>query len=471
MKTVDVAIIGGGISGLTLAYDLNRQAGDKISTLLFEARSTTGGSIQTYRDGGLLIDAGPDSFVATKPWALDLIRELGLEGELISPQPEASRIFLARQGKLRPLPLGLVLGISTRLMPAALNTALPLSLKFRMLREFFMKPRKPHGEESVAQLFYRHFGPLGVELLADPILGGIYASRADRLSVAACFPQFLEMEEKFGSLARGIRAQRKAHSATRDPSAPPPSPFRTLRSGMQQLTETLTAKLPAEALKLQTPVHAVRISKTPESFEIETQKGEKFSARTLAVATPTGAAKNLLGILPNVQRALERFQAVSTATVFLSFAKADIKHDIKGFGFIVPRNELSQLLAATWVSSKFSQRAPDDIFLMRCFVGGLGREELVSLSEAELVELCCRELQRWMGIKARPRLARVFYWPKLCPQYLVGQGRKIAQLEQALAETPGLYLLGNAYRGIGIPDCIREARRTADAVLARLALK
>jgi oxygen-dependent protoporphyrinogen oxidase len=457
-----IAIVGGGISGLAAAYALEerRRAGELLEYALYEAGPRFGGVLATEQVDGCLVEAGPDSFLTEKPWAADLCRRLGLEDQLIGSNDSGRKTYILVKGKLTPLPDGLMFMVPTRLAPVLLSTLFSPAAKFRMMAEWRFTRRGSRSDESVAALVERHYGAEMVERLADPLLSGIYGGEAAQLSVRAVLPRFAEMESKYGSLGRGmleaVKNKNPAHSA---------GPiFTSLKEGMQQLAEALVAALPGDSLRASSLVQAVQ--KQNRGWVVSAgYASDQFDA--VIVATPATAAVPLLEITcAAVASELKAIPYSSSMTVALGFGK-DVRTALPpGFGFLVPRSEGKRMLAATFVHNKFPHRAPEDRALIRCFLGGTRDEAVLQLSDDEILNIVREELRQILGLNAEPLFTRIYRWKGAMAQYVVGHLDRLQRIETLLKQWPGLVLAGNAYRGIGIPDCVRSGEAAAQQALA-----
>jgi protoporphyrinogen/coproporphyrinogen III oxidase len=456
-----IAIVGGGISGLAAAYALEerRRDGELLQYAVYESGPRFGGVLATDQVDGCLVEAGPDSFLTGKPWAADLCRRLGIEDQLIGSNDSDRKTYILVKGKLTPLPDGLMFMVPTRLAPALLSTLFSAATKFRMLREWRFPPRGSRSDESVAALVERHYGAEMVERLADPLLSGVYGGDAAQLSVRAVLPRFLEMESKYGSLGRGMVAALKNKNSARN-AAPI---FTSLKGGMQQLSETLVAGLPANALRANSPVQAVQ--RQDRGWVVSAgYASDQFDA--VIVATPATAAVPLLEITcAALASELKAIPYSSSMTVALGFAK-DVRAALPpGFGFLVPRSEGKRLLAATFVHNKFPHRAPEDRALIRCFLGGTRDEAVLQLPDDEILNIVREELRQILGLNAEPLFTRIYRWKGAMAQYVVGHLDRLQRIDGMLKQWPGLVLAGNAYRGIGVPDCVRSGEAAAQQVL------
>jgi oxygen-dependent protoporphyrinogen oxidase len=469
-----VVVVGGGVTGLAAAYAIHRARPD-VEIRLFEARPRLGGNIATEREDGFVIDAGPDSFVRTKPEALELCRELGLESELIPTREVARHVFVAHHGRLERMPGGMALAVPTRLRPL-LDTPLLSSMgKLRLLAEPLVPPDLSGDDESIESFFARRIGHEGATRLAGPLLGGIYAGDVSKLSIQSTFPQLVGLERQYGSLLRGFLALELAGGQTpsirevyawlrRKGEARAASPFLSLRQGMGSLIDALVRALPADSV--QTGASVTGIQKLDGTFRVEAG-GESVLAHSVILAAPAHVAA---GLVPDAElaRELSEIPYVSTATVFFGLDRAAVAHGLEGFGFIVPPGE-ANVLASTWVSSKWDARAPEGRALVRAFVGGARDEARVeSSTDAELVSLARTDLERFMGSLGTPRFTRVYRYANAGPQPHVGHGKRLERIAARLQGLPGLYVAGAAYEGVGIPDCVRQARAAASAALRRL---
>ncbi len=452
-----IVIIGGGISGLSTAYYLAR--GGLASTII-ESRPRLGGVIETEQVEGCTIDAGPDSFISVKPAAMELIRELGLGGEVIGSNDHLRKTYVWKKGRLVALPDGLMMMVPTRVMPMVASPLLSWSTKLRMGLELFRAPSPPKEDESVAGFVREHYGQEAVDYLAEPLLSGIYGGNPEALSVTAVLPRFVELAARYGSLTKGVLAERKA--ARRESASAPL--FRTLKGGLGQLVGATVSAIGgkaewvrgrAETLERAGPGYRVRVDGAWMEADAAVLACEAYNAAPLA-----GALDARLGEL------LGRIPYSSSMTVSLGFAKEAFPHPLEGFGFLVPRRERRRLVACTVVGTKFPYRVPEHLSVLRCFLGGAEDAGALEADDEETVATVLGELQRILRFSAKPLFSRVFRWPRAMAQYAVGHPRRLEEIEARTAAVQGLHLAGNAYRGIGIPDCIRMGREAARKLLA-----
>lgn len=482
VAVVDTVVIGAGIAGLSAAYELARH---RLSTVLLESRPRLGGNVYTERVDGFLIDAGPDSFVRTKPDATELCRELGLEDQLITTRSRS--VFVAHRGRLEPMPAGMALAVPTRLEPIVGTPLLSPVGKLRLFGDLVLSASKRAEDESIADFIGRRFGREAALRLGGPLLSGIYAGDVSELSIQATFPQLVELERQYGSLICGLFAAQKAREnghgkasvsgsrlrillealqwLGRDPSHAP-SPFYSLRDGMGTLVESLGRALPEGAVRLGVAATRLERAASPEGWRVYLADGSAIAARNVVLAVPAHVAAHLVPDA-ELERRLAAIPYVSTATVFLGLDRAKVEHPLDGVGFYVPPGE-GRVLAGTWVSSKWEGRAPDGSVLVRAFVGGAREQDLVqSSNDHELVSLVRQELTQLMGHLGTPRLVRVFRYPSANPQPLVGHLQRLEAISARLGELAGLHLAGAAYRGVGIPDCVRQGRIVAREIARR----
>jgi protoporphyrinogen/coproporphyrinogen III oxidase len=456
-----IAIVGGGISGLAAAFALEerRRAGESLEFVVYEAGPRFGGVLATEQIDGCLVEAGPDSFLTEKPWASDLCRRLGMEDQLIGSNDGDRRTYILVKGRLVPMPDGLMFMVPTQLAPAMLTSLFSPSTKFRMVSEWRSAPRQSTADESVASLVERHYGAEMVERLADPLLSGVYGGEASQLSVRAVLPRFVEMESKYGSLGRGMLAARKNPKT----SQPRPPIFTSLKGGMQQVSEALVATLPSGALRASTAVQAVQ--KQDRGWVVSAgYASDLFDA--VIVAAPAPVAGLLFEISSSdLAGELKSIPYSSSMTVALGFGKEVRSSLPPGFGFLVPRSEGKRMLAATFVHNKFPHRAPEDRALLRCFLGGSRDEQVLQLGDEEVLSIVRDELRQIIGLTAEPLFTRVYRWKNAMAQYTVGHLDRLQRIENLLKQLPGLALAGNAYRGIGVPDCVRSGESAAEQVL------
>ncbi|HSY34872.1 MAG TPA: protoporphyrinogen oxidase [Acidobacteriaceae bacterium] len=456
-KTV---VIGGGISGLAAAYSLQKLQGKDADYLLLEASDHLGGKIVTYAGQGFLIEGGPDSFLTQKRAALDLCRELGLGDQLIGSNHTATpSTYVLSKGKLHPMPEGMMLMAPTMILPILRSRLISWPGKLRMGLEIFIGRNTTVADESLGSFVRRRMGSELLAKIAGPLMAGIHAGDPEALSLRSTFPMFTDMEKKHRSLILGMM-KRKKEQASQPSGGPRPSMFTTLSGGLQQLPDAIAARLNPQQIKLNTRVQS--IAADGNQYRLTLSDGSSIIADNVVFTTPAYVTADIVQPLdPALAENLRRIRYVSTSTVSLAFRRSEITCDLNGFGFIVPAAEGRKINACSWSSTKFSHRAPGDFVLMRVFIGGAFSEDLAEQDEATLIDIARHELREIMGITATPVLARAYQWRKSNPQYNIGHGALINEIDQRVSAHPGLYLAGAAYRGSGIPDCIQSGVDTA----------
>jgi len=462
-----IAIVGGGISGLAAAYALEQQrrAGLEAEYAVYEASSRFGGVMVTDRADGCLIEAGPDSFLTEKPWASDLCRQLGLGDQLIGSQDSQRKTYILVRGQLVEMPDGLMFMVPTKIMPTVASPLFSPATKIRMAQEWFHPPHKANGDESVAAMVERHYGPEMVDRLADPLLSGVYGGEASQLSVRAVLPRFAEMEAKYGSLGRAMLAARKKMP----PKGSAKPLFTSLKDGMQQMIDALRSQLNPNALHSRISVQALLPQDGGWTVSAGLQS-DQFDAVILAL--PTRNAATLLQMCcPELSHELGGINYSSSVTLTLGYDKAVRDSLPPGFGFLVPRSEGKRMLAATFVHNKFPHRAPEDRALIRCFLGGARDEQILALSEDQILAVVRGELQQIIHLAAEPLFTRVYKWKGAMAQYGVGHLDRLQRIEALRQKLPRLALAGNGYTGIGVPDCVRSGTEAVDQVLTSLGLR
>ncbi len=465
-----VAIVGGGISGLSAAFYLERERrkGTEVEYTLFESAPRLGGVMRSERAEGCLIEAGPDSFLTEKPWANVLCRDLGMEDQIVGSNDAARKTFILVRGRLVPMPDGLMFMVPTKLLPTVFTPLFSWGTKFRMAGELLARPRALDGDESAADFVARHYGDEVVDRLADPLLSGVYGGDADSLSVRAVLPRFVEMEATYGSLSRGML---KARSRMKAAMAQAPRSerrgkalFSSMRDGMQQLVDALAAQLRPRAVRLSTPLRA--LERRGQEWLALKEGGGSEPYDHVVVATPAYVAASLLRESdPPLAAKLDEIPYSSSITVALGYDAAQFGREPEGFGFLVPWGEKKRMRACTYVHNKFPHRAPPEKRLLRVFLGGTRDKEALSLSDADILVTVARELKQIVSLDAQPRFTRVYRWNRAMAQYSVGHLQRVAEIERLRRAVPGLSLAGNAYKGIGVPDCVRTGMESASEIL------
>ncbi len=457
-KRLKIAIVGGGISGLTSAYFLLQERLDKsleIDISLLERSDRLGGVIRSERIGDCLLEWGPEAFVSYKPAARELAQQLGLSHQLIGSRDERRRTFVVGQETLQPLPEGMAF-----LAPVSLRTfwstaSLSRAGKLRALLEPLVG--RGQGDPSIRSFFERRLGREFTDRIAEPLVAAIYGGDIGRLSTSSALPLLYQLEQEFGSLWRGFRNGR-SRSSTKSSSL-----FLTLRGGMEELVDLLVGSLKEVEIRLS--VVDLRLSSESGSFRLRAP-GFDEAFDLLVLSTPAAASAEILGdVNPEASRLLREVPYTSSRIVYLAYKRSKFSHPLDGFGFITPASEARVVDACTWVSSKFEGRCPPEVVLLRCVTHD-GRMTRTELSDEQAASAAHEEVQRLLGVTCAPILERVFHNTRVMPQLVVGHGQRIEGLERALDQTPGLFLTGAFFGGVGIPDCIQTARRTAERAAA-----
>jgi protoporphyrinogen/coproporphyrinogen III oxidase len=444
-----VIIIGGGISGLATAYFL---ASGGIRSILIEKSHCLGGLIQTNTIDGCVLEAGPDSYLAAKPAVTELARELpDLGDQIIGSNDAARRIFIVRSGKLVPLPGGMVMMVPAEWTPALRSPLFSITTKLRFITETVSRPRARREDVSVGDFVRDHFGSEVLEVVTEPLLAGVYGGDAETLSALSVLPRFAAYEQTYGSVIRGVRRERRSATAKG-------SLFQSFRSGMQSLTNAL-AGAAAEHMSV-IRGEATRIERATR-WRVRVN-GAWMEASKVVLACPAHASARLLETtLPAAAGVLASIPYSSAILATFVYNRSELNRPLDGFGFLVPRDERRTIAAATWVSTKFPCRMPAHLAAVRVFILGDKATALLNAPQQTIAELARSDLAGFMGLNAPPRFCNVHFWPNSMPQYVVGHQQRRHRLAAALDDGEGLFLVGNAFDGVGIPDCVRLAKQTA----------
>ncbi len=462
-----LTIIGGGIAGLSAAYYATKQAKEEnipLELTLLEADAHWGGKIKTERVDGFVVEGGPDTFLATKPWAMALCKELGLSDRLHGTNPDQKNTYVLHKNRLQSLPDGLAMMIPGKVMPMLTTRLLNPLQKLRIGLDFILPVRKGDADESLGSFISRRMGRATYENLIEPLMSGIYAGDGDQLSLQSTFPFLHDFEIKYGSLARGaikmyrarVKSQKQAGSR---------SVFRTPTTGLAEITEALVNYIEENGADLRLNI-AVKSLERSNVLTVKLDDGTTLETDAIILATPPYVAGKIIGAhLPELASVLESVPYVSTATVSLAYKLDDLPRALDGYGYVIPRREGRKALACTWTSTKFPHRAPEGHALVRVFIGRAGQEDDIIWDDDKLLDIAREELELTLGISAEPIVSRVFIWEKAMPQYNLGHPEKLVAIDAALAEMPNIALAGNGYRGIGIPDCINSGELAAKKIL------
>jgi protoporphyrinogen/coproporphyrinogen III oxidase len=465
-----VAVIGGGITGLAATHRLAELL-PRAEFEVFEASSRLGGVLHTEERDGYLIEQSADNFLVKPPAGIDLCRDLGITDDLLTTDESRRRAFVVRGGRLMPIPEGFYLMSPRRLWPILASPIISLRGKLRLFAEPFIGRVTATADESVASFARRRLGVEVFEQLVQPLVAGIYTADPEQLSMAATMPQFLEFERTRGSLLRST-LQRPAKGKTNHSdlaSGARYGLFVAPRQGMTSLVEAVRNRLPRTKVRLNTAV--TRITPTNGTgWKVESSDAAAPSTfDAVIIALPSHAAATLFeSCAPQLAAELGAIQYASCAVVSLGYARQRIGHPLDGFGFVVPRSERRRIIAGSFASLKYAGRAPADQVLIRAFIGGALQPELLKLTDAELAQVAQQELAELLQISGEPLVTDVARWPRSMPQYYVGHLDRVRRIEELAAKHRAVALAGNAYRGVGIPQCIASGESAAEHVAAAL---
>ncbi len=468
---IKVVIVGGGITGLATAYYLQERAKeeDEIDFILLERRDRLGGVIVSEKVDDFIIEGGPDTFVSEKPWTAKLSKELGIENRLLNSNEDIRRTFILSNGELKGMPEGIMMMVPIKIIPFLKSDLISWPGKIRASFDLFL-PKKNYKDESLESFVKRRLGNEILEKIAEPLVAGIHACEPENMSLKSTFPRFIEYEKKYGSLIRGISASRKRMEKMREKnkSVEKMAFFMSFKDGMQEIIDALVSALDEEKIFLNKKV--VRVGKVETSnapqYYVYVEGEPPIRADAVVFTSPSYITAEILKDFDRpLADKLNEITWVSSATISLGYLKSDIKHPLRGFGFVVPRVENRKIKAVSWNTSKFNHRAPEGYVLLRCFVGGPRKEEYVDLDDESLIELVRGELKDIMGIDAEPVITRVYRWKKEMPQYTVGHGERVKAIEEMSSKYPGLYIIGSSYYGVGISDCIHSGELTAEKII------
>lgn len=451
-----VAVIGGGITGLAAAWALRRV----VDVIVIEPAPRLGGKILTERLGPFLVEGGPDSFLTLKPAAVQWAQDLGIGDRLVGTR-EPGGAFILYRGRMHPLPDGLSALVPRRLGPFLRSGLFSPLEKARFALELVAPVNRNGADESLGSFVRRRLGEAAVDRLAAPLLAGIHAGDVDRLSLRATFPQLLEAERRYGSLTRAVLARRTSAAA----GGPRLPMFMTLRGGLNELVEAAARAIGPDAVRR---AAVTRMARAPGSggLTLMLDDGDTLRADAAVLTVPAPAAARLLAEAnPAAAQVLPSISYVSTAAVVLAFRREDVTHPLAGHGYVTARSDAMRHTACTWVSSKWPDRAPESHVLLRAYVGRAGDEAPAALEDGAMTAAVLREMTPLLGIRGAPQLARVYRWPAAMPQYTLGHLERVAQARASLQRTPEVLVAGAAYEGVGIPDCIRQGRDAAEAIL------
>ncbi|CAM3652074.1 protoporphyrinogen oxidase [Mesobacillus zeae] len=463
-----VVIIGGGITGLTAAYYLQKHARDHklpLEVKLVEASRRIGGKMQTVVKDGFVIERGPDSFLERKESAGRLAREVGLGDKIVNNSSGKSYVLV--RDRLHPMPGGSIMGIPTEIGPFITTKLFSWPGKFRAAGDFILPPSEKKEDQTLGTFFRRRLGDEVVENLIEPLLSGIYAGDIDRLSLMATFPQFYHLEQKYGSLVRGMK---KTTPPRKAPGAGAPKKkgiFIGISTGLQSMAEAIEAKLEDGSVMKSTRVD--KVVKSENGYALKLSTGDTLEADSIVMTAPHEAALHMFPEHEHLFEGFKNMPSTSVATVSMAFPESAIKEDIDGTGFVVSRNSDYVITACTWTHKKWAHSTPKGKALLRCYVGRAGDEAIVDQPDAEIVKVVLEDLRKTMNIAAEPEFTVITRWKESMPQYTVGHKQRVEALKDGLqAELPGVYMAGSSFEGLGIPDCIDQGETAVKKILSYL---
>lgn len=467
-EMLDVAIVGGGVAGLSCAFRLKQLSKNYLKPLalkVFEASDTFGGTIQTHHQKDCLLELGPDAMLSVKPAGMELIQELGLMPSVIQTNVACRRSFVASGDALKVIPEGFYMIAPSRLRSFMTSDILSLHGKLRALCEVVIR-RSFDLDESVEQFITRRLGKEVFQKIGQPMVGGIYTGDPARLSMRHAVPRLKHLEQQYGSIIKGLLSERlKNKSATKD-AGPRYSMFISFQKGMAEFVQALKEHVGEAILTPSSEVLSLRYLDDLRCWEINFKGKPSVYARALYLSLSANKAKKILPEnLKEASVVMDAFEYESVALGNFIFERKQIKDKLKGFGFVVPAIEKKTLIAASYSSVKFAGRAPKDKVVIRAFVGGAFGRKHLQLSDSKLSENVLKELNAWLGIEGKP----LFYeWKKhqeAMPQYTIGHEDRVNRLKQLCESVPSLYLGGSNYEGVGIPDCIASSNKVAEHII------
>lgn len=457
----NIVIVGGGITGLSAAFYLQKHMKEHqlpYQIRLVEASDRLGGKIHTVKKDGFTIERGADSFLARKKPAVKLVKELGISDELV--RNGTGQAYIHVRNKLHKIPEGSFMGIPTNVRPFLFSGLFSTKGKLRAGLDYVIPKGKKEADQSLGYFFRRRFGNELVENLIEPLLSGIYSGDIDEMSLMATFPNFYELEQKYGSLIKGLQEtmpKRKRGTGKR------PGQFFTFKNGFETLVEALESALDEAVITKNLAVD--HIEKKEDGYFLLLSNGEVYKADAIILATPHGTLQKMLSQYPFL-RIAEDIRATSVANVAFGFDEKAIKRDIDGTGFVVSRNSDFRITACTWTHRKWPTSTPNGKILLRAYVGKPSDQEVVQLSDEEIVDIVLKDMKKTMNIRKKPLFHVVTRWNKIMPQYTVGHRERVAKLKEQVAEhLPGVFLTGSSYEGVGVPDCIDQAEKSVAHVI------
>ncbi|MFC4024509.1 protoporphyrinogen oxidase [Oceanobacillus longus] len=467
MDVKKVVVVGGGITGLSAAYHLQKQIGARnlpYEVKLVEASNRLGGRIESLNKDGFTIELGPDSLLSRKPSAVKLVEELGLSDQIVRNGTGQSYILI--KNKLHKMPKGAFMGVPKEVRPLLRSNVFSLNGKLRALMDLFLPKSKEKGDQSLGLFMRRRFGNELVDHQIDPLLSGIHSGDIDKMSLKATYPMFYQAEQKHGSLMKGLQKTMPSSPKKLKSDKKAEGVFFSLENGLETLVKRLAEKLDTNTIRTNTAVD--HIEKKDKVYHLLLSNGEVYKADAVIMATPHTAVPTMLSQY-DFLKTLYDIPATSTANVVMAFNQADIKKDIDGTGFLVSRDSNYRITACTWTHRKWPTTTPEGKALFRCYVGKPNDQEIVDLSDEEITDIVLKDLNKTMKLKAKPEFSIITRFKNARPQYDVGHLERVAEVRANASEKlPGLFLTGSSYDGVGIPDCIQHGEKSASDVIAFL---
>lgn len=474
-----VVIVGGGVSGLSTAWLLDEkatEAGIPTHITVLEAANRFGGKVRTdtvdgYGDKPFIIEAGPDSFLTQKPWALRLARKIGLDKDILGTNDKVRNIFVLSKGRPVKLPEGVLLVVPTKIWPFVMSPLISIWGKLRMGMDLILPAKKDNTDEALGDFVRRRLGQEALDMIAEPLMAGIYNAEVDKQSILATFPRFREVEQQHGSLIRGMISQK-----AKAPSAPPApgdktrvSMFVSFKQGTEAFTTALVASLlPKSNITLRTscPVNAINMKQHGAGYSITLYDGNVIEADDIVLTCPAKVAATLVEKLAEpAAKLLAEIRYVSTGAMAVGVKVSDIQKPIHGFGIVVPSSENRPINAITVASTKFDHRAPDGYALLRVFFGGARSPKTMDLSDAEIEKMVIAQLQDLVGLSGSPVFTRIQRWDAANPQYDVHHLDLCDKIDSSLPS--GIWVTGCSYRGVGMPDCVYQSELLVERMLTK----
>ncbi|RYG72631.1 protoporphyrinogen oxidase [Lentibacillus lipolyticus] len=466
-----ILIAGGGITGLTAAYYLQKEITEKdlpYEVKLVEAGSRLGGKIKTVRRNGFVIEQGPDSFLSRKQPAVKLTDELGLRNQIV--RNGTGQSFILAGDKLHKMPKGSFMGIPKQIRPFLFSGLVSPAGKLRAGMDFVL-PRSKQGDQSLGSFFRRRFGNQLVENLIEPLLSGIYAGNIDDMSIMATFPNFYELEQEHRSLIKGLREtkpEQPKRKKNKNKDEKKQGMFYSFQNGLETLVEQLEETL-GDVVERNAAVD--HVEKKDHGYHVLLSNGDVYKADAVIMTTPHHTLPKVFSQFDIFDR-FQEMPSTSVANVAMAFDESAITQDIDGTGFVVSRNSDYRITACTWTHKKWPNAAPEGKALVRCYVGKPDDQTVVNLSDEEITDIVLNDLNKTMNITQKPEFSVISRWTNAMPQYTVGHTERLANVRKSMhKELPGVFIAGSSYEGVGIPDCIGQGEQAVADVLQFLEKK